>query len=188
MLTIDQVRSIVSRLEFFYDGIIDEKATRCPDAEQMLMIDQCTDFKMFFVEDAIYTRNELYARWAFSEMKITPEDVFSRQVLGYFGPADGWVSRDEDRESKNDYGPARHVIRLALGRGGPPMPEPIREVRTKIFIARERWSDFVATERVMRGMLHVRSVAQFRLTGGKLPIPALTGGGGLPIEDNPADD
>jgi hypothetical protein len=126
------------------------------DAEIAFQLDARIAFKVFLAGDNAYTREELYEAFPFHEFGTCPEAVFAPQLVGVFpplDPADGpeFVLRDADDETFEGFCPPADLIRPP--RGGP--RAPLRVVTTKIFVGKERWDDFCALHRTVRGAVRV---------------------------------
>ena len=139
------------------------------DPEMLLAVDVRVGFKVFLAGGEAYTRDDLYDHFAFHELGVTPEDVFAAQLVDAFPPRNGaadggaagyggcdLVARDADDDS---VAPGR-VDDLVAGVGHVASHvashvAPLRTARTKVYVGRSRWEDFVALSRVCRGAVHV---------------------------------
>lgn len=138
------------------------------DPEMLLAVDVRVGFKVFLAGGEAYTRDDLYDHFAFHELGVTPEDVFAAQLVDAFPPRNGaavggaagyggcdLVARDADDDS---VAPGRVDDLVAgVGRRGHAASHvaPLRTARTKVYVGRSRWEDFVALSRVCRGAVHV---------------------------------
>lgn len=145
------------------------------DPELLLLIDARINYKLFIAGDSLYTREELYENYPFHEFGIQPEVVFVAQEVGEFVSAERsgagepvYALRDAGDE-RLVFSPAEDIMRAA--RGGPPPRVARRIVRTKIFIGREAWEDFLLQMRLCRG--GVRMAAAAGMAPALLAAPAV---------------
>lgn len=137
----------------------------------------------------VYTREELLAAFPFDALGVVPEEAFAQQELGVF-PAPG-------RPGHEDY-----VVR-DLGATEPFVaPEDMvtgvitrqlkRVVKTKIFLARDGWDDFMTAVKQMRSMMRFGGAAikraeqsgqanMFALMARNMVAGAAGGAGGAPL-------
>jgi|688.fasta_scaffold321697_2 hypothetical protein len=82
-LTIDEVRKYCSRYNL---------STEKMDTDSIIYIDSNINYKLFFIGDSIFTREEVYKRFAFLEMNTSPELQFDcKFVCEYFNERDGSI-------------------------------------------------------------------------------------------------
>lgn len=146
------------------------------DPEVIILVDTRVDYKIFVAGDNVYTREELYAAYPFQEFGIPPEAVFAQQEIGIF-PAKKYalaaeeleyVARDVGDETV-DFVMLEDLVGRAARATHADGRRPLKIVKTKVFLGKERWDDFAALHRVTRSILRVSQVRQ--LAGGS--------GGGL---------
>jgi hypothetical protein len=150
------------------------------DPEVLALLDTMINYKIFIADDTLYTREELHVHYPFHEFGVQPEDVFAQQELGVFelaAPARGatfeYVVRDAGDESI-PFAPVADLLRARAR-------EPDRVVKTKVYVGKERWQDFLLLQRVYRGAVRVAAAGSGPLPAlrcGAAPWPALSAGGG----------
>ncbi|MFA6166976.1 MAG: hypothetical protein WC700_10185 [Gemmatimonadaceae bacterium] len=162
------------------------------DPEMLALIDARIDYKLFIAGDNVYTRDELYDNFPFHEFGVQPEAIFVAQEIGVFPPpkaslteAFEYVVRDVGDESV-EFVMIEDLVRSArtTGMKRPPSRAPIRVARTKVYIGKERWNDFILMQRFFRGAARV-ATAQIAYSGSgsgapaaSSPLLAMFGGGG----------
>jgi len=163
--------SIETVRELFKSNLSKESST--PDAEFMIQIDSRIDYKIFIVDNTIYTREELFENYAFSELGQEPEDFFSRQLIGVFD--NEFITKDEDDESMefikiSDMFKMRRYEQFTRLKkdtypDGSPVVEIIPEkpkkiVPTKIYIGKSSWDDFLVIQTQFKTMIKMQMKAQ----------------------------
>lgn len=155
------------------------------DAELIILVDSRTNFKVFVTDDNVYTRDELYVAFPFQELGLLPEGVFARQEIGVFPPRKLALTQDLEYQARDvgddtvDFTRIEDLVgRAARGPGYTDARPPIRVVKTKVFVGKERWKDFLATARIARCL--VRSAQMQMLAPGVAPLPFLALGGQAP--------
>lgn len=140
------------------------------DPETLITIDMRINYCVFIAGDNAYTRDELLEHYPFEALHSTPESVFAQQEIGVFPPKKyALESTDEGGVEylSRDVGDVEEFIMIEdlVGRAARKNYKmkrtPIKVVKTKIYLAKERWKDF---QRI--GKL-ARAVCQF--------VPALEG-------------
>jgi hypothetical protein len=173
LLDIAAVRSALALGRAGSDDGDDDDAT--VDPEMLLAVDVRVDFKVFLAGGEAYTRDDLYDHFAFHELGVTPEDVFAAQLVDAFAPRGrpassfggdagyagcDFVARDADDDAVAP-GRVDDLVAMAGRRAGDKAAArqscepPLRTARTKVYVGRSRWGDFVALSRVCRGAVHV---------------------------------
>lgn len=149
------------------------------DPEMLAMIDSRINYKLFIDGDNIYTREELYTSYPFHEFGVQPEAIFVGQEIGVFPPRATaltedleYVVRDVGDESV-EFVMIEDLVRAARSTAAAPSRAPIRIVRTKVYVGKERWEDFKLMQRLFRGAARV-AAAQIAYSGGS------GGSGGAP--------
>ena len=147
------------------------------DPEIMALVDARIDYKIFIAGDNLYTREELYDHYPFHEFSVQPEAVFARQEIGIFPPRKHalkeefeYIARDDGDESV-DFVMLEDLVGQAARRNYRLKRAPLRVVKTKIYVGKERWEDFALLQRFYRGAARV-GAAQIAYQGG---------GGGAPF-------
>lgn len=139
-----------------------------PDPEVLLMIDPYINYKIFIADNTVYTREELYENYAFTEFECVPEDFFSRQVIGVFEE----LVKDEkdpskpptvvctyDRKDEDEESMEFIKVTCMLKLDKDPNYEPIRPtkiVKTKIYFGGETFNDFVNLQKQMRSIIKIK--------------------------------
>jgi hypothetical protein len=148
------------------------------DAELIILVDSRTNFKVFVTDDNVYTRDELYVAYPFQELGLLPEGVFARQEIGVFPPRKLALTEELEYQARDvgddtvDFTRIEDLVgRAAKGPGYADSRPPLRVVRTKVFVGKERWKDFLATARVARCL--VRSAQMQMLAPGVSSLPFL---------------
>jgi hypothetical protein len=158
-LTVAEVRAIVA--ENTAKGSVE---TGGLDPEVLALLDARINYKVFIAGDNLYTREELCAHYPFHEFGVPPEAVFAQQELGVFPPRAGreevpeYAARDAGDESL-DFLLVEDLIGQATRPGYAPQRRPSRVVKTKIYVGKERWDDFLHMQRFCRGAVRLASVA-----------------------------
>lgn len=152
------------------------------DPELMMLIDTRTNFRVFIAGDNVYTREELIDNYPFDDFRTTPEDVFAQQEIGVFPPkkyADPsaaetkgedtyeYVARDlggDGGGEEEEFIMIEDLVGCAARKGYKTKRAPVRVVRTKIFLAREKWDDFTSMRRFVKSFKTF--VAPLMLEGG----------------------
>lgn len=170
------------------------------DPELLMMVDTRTDFRVFIAGDNVYTREELFEHYPFEAFRTTPEDVFVQQEIGVFPPklyADPVAAATEGEAAyeyvARDLGDEEEFIMIEdlVGRAARKNYKmrraPVRVAKTKVFLAKEKWDDFVAMGRFAKS--YATFVAPLMLAGGDA-APALAllfggvgGGGAAALQD-----
>jgi hypothetical protein len=130
-LTISEVRKYCSRYKLTTDRI---------DADSIIYLDSNINYKLFFVGESVFTREEVYKRYAFLEMNTSPELQFdSRFVCEYINEKDGSVTY----LTKTEMNIRDDVIK------------PRRIARTKIYISGQDFERFLALSNTTAAMISV---------------------------------
>lgn len=167
-MTIDQVRALVA--ENTIKGSVEAGGL---DPEIMALIDARTNYKIFIAGDNIYTREGLYDHYPFHEFNVQPEAIFVQQELGIFPPRKHalkseeleYVARDVGDESV-DFVMIEDLVGKETRKNYKMRRAPLRIVKTKVYIGKERWEDFALLQRFFRGAVRV-ATAQIAYSGGQ---------------------
>lgn len=141
------------------------------DPEIMMVIDARTNYKVFIVGDNVYTREELYAHLPFHDLKAEPENVFVQQEIGVF-PARKYAMDDDEFEYvARDLGDdtigfvmIEDMVGSVTRKNYKAKRAPVKIVKTKVFLGKEKWEDFCMIHRFAKGVVNI--------SGGK-PSPFL---------------
>lgn len=180
-MTIDEVRNLVA-------GNSCKGEVTSIDPEMMAAIDARINYKLFVAEDNIYTREELYDHFPFHEFAVQPEAMFVQQEIGIFPPKKHamrqseleYIARDVGDESV-DFMMLEDLVGQATRKGYVMKRPPLRVAKTKIYIGKEQWEDFILMQKVTRSM--IRTTAAHHAGGGHgMPgaFALLTGAGAAP--------
>jgi hypothetical protein len=167
-MTIGQVRALVA--ENTIKGSVESGGL---DPEIMALIDARTNYKIFIAGDNIYTREGLYDHYPFHEFNVQPEAIFVQQELGIFPPRKHalkseeleYVARDVGDESV-DFVMIEDLVGKETRKNYKMRRAPLRIVKTKVYIGKERWEDFALLQRFFRGAVRV-ATAQIAYSGGQ---------------------
>ncbi len=162
-LDIDNVRLIIQQ------NTPDRGLVLGLDPQLLLQLDARTNYRIFIADGDVYTRSELLESYPFVEFGATPESVFVRQEVGVFADGDGgydFMSRDEGETAPFEL--VEDVVRRAVHKRAQfKQREPVKVVKTKTFVAREGWDDFLKMSQFVRGF--TRFVACPMLENGAAP-------------------
>jgi len=169
-MTITQVRAIIS--ENTVKGSVEPGGL---DPEIMALIDARTNYKIFVAGDNIYTREDLYNHFPFHEFNVQPEAIFAQQELGVFPPRKHalkteeleYVARDVGDESV-EFVMIEDLVGMETRKNYKLRRAPLRVVKTKVYLGKERWEDFATLQRFFRGAARV-ATAQIAAGGGETP-------------------
>jgi hypothetical protein len=167
-MTIDQVRALVA--ENTIKGSVESGGL---DPEIMALVDARTNYKIFIAGDNIYTREGLYDHYPFHEFNVQPEAIFVQQELGIFPPRKHalkseeleYVARDVGDETV-DFVMIEDLVGKETRKNYKMRRAPLRVVKTKVYIGKERWEDFALLQRFFRGAVRV-ATAQIAYSGGQ---------------------
>jgi hypothetical protein len=181
-MTIDEVRKIVTSNSC-------KGETLDIDPEMMAMIDARINYKVFVVDDNIYSREELYDHFPFHEFATQPEVIFMQQEIGIFPPKKHTLRKDELEYMARDVGDESVdflMLEDMVGLAARPADyklkrPPLRIVKTKIYVGKEQWEDFALMQKLVRGTMRVAAAHRAEgATGAPNIFAALCGGGAPP--------
>jgi hypothetical protein len=145
------------------------------DPEILWLVDARIDYKIFIAGDNLYTREELYDHFPFHEFNVQPEAIFVQQEIGVFPPRKHalmneleYLVRDAGDESI-DFVMLEDLVGAATRANYKRKRAPLRVVKTKIYVGKERWEDFALLQRFARGAARV-AMAQIAYGGASSPI------------------
>lgn len=118
------------------------------DPEILLYVDARIDYRVFIAGDQVYSRAEIMSAFPFQQLAVVPEDVLSMQEVGVFSKESG-----EPEYVAHDVGGPGPLTCLsdALRPTATPRP-PDRIARTKVFVGRQKWEDFLNIISLRRGL------------------------------------
>lgn len=154
-MTINQIRELVKQ-----NNVKESQEARgetyAVDSELMLLIDSRTNFPIFISGDNVYTREELIRYYPFEEFRIEPENVFIQQEIGVFPPGKYQMQDDttpsyeyvaRDLGSEEEFTMIDDLVRSAINKKYDSNRSPLRIIKTKIFLGKEKWDDFKTMKR-----------------------------------------
>lgn len=126
------------------------------DPTDIVFIDSHTNFKIFIVDENIYTREELYEHYAFFEFKTQPEAFFEQRIVGEF-IVDGKIKllSKSMLDSGWKFYQSLDLLRMAKDkRKKIPADEsknirPNRIAKSKVYFAGERFRRFLTAQDVI---------------------------------------
>lgn len=145
------------------------------DPEIMMLIDSRTNIKIFIAGDNIYSRNELYDHFPFHELGVQPEAIFAQQEIGIFEPRKWAIKDDFEYQARDvddetvEFITLEDLVGQAARKGYEKKRAPIRIAKTKVYVGRERWTDFELLHRTLRSAIRVQT-AQIAYGGGSSPV------------------
>jgi len=185
-LTIEAVRELV-RQNTVKESQEAQGETYAIDPEMLMLIDTRTNYRVFIAGDNVYTREELCAHYPFEELRTAPEKVFVQQEVGVFPPKTGatrgglpgresgaheFVARDLG--DNDEFIIIEDLVRRAAREGYQTERAPVRVVKTKVFLGKDRWKDFVAMDRLVRSFRTFVAPLMIASREGDAPASALT--------------
>lgn len=131
------------------------------DGNLICQIDTLTDRPVFILpRNRVTSRESLLATYPFAQMGVEPEEMFAQQELGVFPERAGRFGQLDNGTADGD---VAYVAR-SLGSDEPwafshlkPV-EPVRVVKTKVYLAKDGWDDFLTLAKQVRAMMRVRSL------------------------------
>jgi hypothetical protein len=126
------------------------------DPEILMVIDMRTDYPIFIAEDNVFTRDELLQKYPFDEFRKTPEEVFVQQEIGVFysptGSAGGepYELSTRDLDDGNEFLRIRDLVGRATRTDYGEKRTPTRTAKTKLFLGKEGWADFIRIIQIVR--------------------------------------
>lgn len=143
------------------------------DADLIFDIDIRTNRPMFILPDnTVHTREELVEAYPFDLFKTTPEEIFAQQELGVFPARAAALDPTSKEYLVRDLGGGEGdfiMFEDLIGRYARENYEdrrPIEKtVKTKVFLARDGWEDFLFTTKQVRATRRVLARALQRSKG-----------------------
>jgi hypothetical protein len=129
------------------------------DPDLLIAVDSRINYNIYIIEDNIYTYEELCTVYPFQEFNISPDSIFTRQIIIIFD--------DNLIEVINDGDPiisTYDLIKLGtatmanLEAAAKDIKRPSKIIRSKIFIGGEKWKDFLQLRGFFRGMIQVSNL------------------------------
>ena len=179
-MTIEKVRELV------WQNTIKESQeargeTYAIDPEIMMLIDTRINFRVFITGDNVYTREDLFTHYPFEAFCTTPEEVFVQQEIGVF------PSKDPRRDNKahefiaravggnEEFTTIEDLVGCASRKNYKTKRAPIRIVKTKIFLGKDRWEEFATMKRFVQSFQTFVTPLMIASRGGNAPsIHSLT--------------
>lgn len=131
------------------------------DGNLICQIDALTDRPVFILpQNRVASREQLLATYPFAQMGVEPEEMFAQQELGVFPEAAGRVGQLDNGTADGD------VAYVARSLGSDESwafshlkpVEPARVVKTKVYLAKDGWADFLLLAKQVRAMMRVRTL------------------------------
>lgn len=99
------------------------------DVDLIIMFDLRTNYKIFITDDEVLTKEQLVSKYELNRFKIDPELLFNNQYIEVIN--NDYYVFDEDNESRKKHD---------------------NIYKTKIYVGKEKWKDFLITFRLMRSL------------------------------------
>lgn len=116
------------------------------DPELIYLIDPRIDFNIFICDNDIFSIDELNNNYAFKELKIVPESLFSQQMFAIF-PNDEYAIKGADDEY--------FTCARVTGGAATSTAAPIKSVLTKFYIGGSKWKDFLLLNKLAKASQNV---------------------------------
>ena len=151
ILSIENVRSLISenmvKAQESYEG------ASLLDPDLLILFDSRINYKIYIIDDNVYTFEELYISFPFQEFNVIPESVMVRQDIGFFTNGDTIVVDAGDEMIAVD-----DLVRLATRKHYIPKNKPEKIVNSKIYIGKEKWKDFAQLHKFFRGIARISTM------------------------------
>ena len=128
------------------------------DPELLMLLDVRIDYPVFVAGDNAFAREDIYAHYALDAFGQTPESLFAQQEIGVFPAKSSALDAATQREYvARDVGDPEEFVMVEdlVGRATRPgygeARAPLRVVKTKVFLGKDRWEDFSMMARFVRG-------------------------------------
>ena len=131
-LSIDEVRSLIQENSIHRD--FTSIGLNFIDPDLVIQIDIQTNYSIFILDGAAYSREEILRMMPFEELQTQPEYVFSRQEIGVFA-LEG--NTDEYEFIARDLGDPEPFAAVLSND-----EDPIHTVITKVFFSKSRLDEF----------------------------------------------
>jgi len=186
-MTISQVRDLLATNTV--NGSVEAGGI---DPEFMVQIDSRTNYKIFIAGDNVYTREELYDNFSFHELNVQPEGFFTAQEIGVFAPRKAgdpyqYMARDADDETLV-MTLVEDMLELEIRKNPRPARALVRIVKTKIYIGKEQWDDFMSIQRTIRAVTRVTQARAAHGQSGGLGLMLGSGNSAQLMIENTARD
>ena len=170
-MTIEQVRDIIKN-NAPKESQNARGETYAIDPEFMMLVDTRINQPVFITGDNVYTREELYEHFPFHDLRAEPESVFAQQEIGVFPARKYAMDADEFEYVARDLGDEtiefvmiEDQVAQVTAKSYRASRAPVKIVKTKVFLGKERWEEFQLVHRVAIGIVNV--------TGGSTHSPFL---------------
>lgn len=182
-LTAKEIRKLLDQntnTKFTPDGVF------VLDADMIVQIDQRTRDCVFILpSNEVYTREELMGTYPFELFQTTPEEIFVQQEIGVFSARASALTQTAKEYLARDLGSDEEFIMLEdmVGRltrtNYTDRRPPEKIVKTKVFLGREGWEDFVAMTNHTRAVRRLvgNAMRKSQQTGQLGFLGAMFGGG-----------
>ncbi len=154
---IEEVARILS--EQYAGGEIDAASL---DPETIAWLDHVTNYKVFLTAEGVMSREQLFAAYPFAELDVVPEAVFANQEVAIFPPPAHSISDDLEYMARDvgddttEFQTVDAMVARATGiRKSAAKRDPIKIVRTRVWLGKEQWDDFLQLVRTMRAAARI---------------------------------
>ena len=129
------------------------------DPDLLIVVDSRINYNIYIIEDNIYTYEELCTIYPFQEFNISPDSIFTRQIIIIFDDNLVEVINDGDPIiSTYDLVKLGTATATALEAAAKDIKRPSKIIKSKIFIGGEKWKDFLQLRGFFRGMIQVSNL------------------------------
>lgn len=132
------------------------------DADLIAQLDVRLNQPVFILPDnTVYSRQDLLDKFPFAELRTTPEQIFAQQEIGEFAVRASNLDQTAKEYQARDLGTDDEFVMFEdlVGRDARANyadRRPLeRVVKTKVFLAREGWEDFVALAKHIRALKRI---------------------------------
>lgn len=136
------------------------------DADLIAQIDMRTNVPMFVLPDnTVYSREELLAAYPFAEFRTAPEKIFAQQEIGVFPVRASNLDQTAKEYLARDLGSGDEFVMFEDFIGREARADYVdrrpceRTVKTKVFLARDGWDDFMALSKHVRALRRLMKVS-----------------------------
>lgn len=170
-LTVANIRQLLEQnttSKFTQEGIF------VLDADIIMQIDQRTrDCTYILPDNTAYFRDELMRMYPFDLFQTTPEEIFDQQEVGVFPARASALTQSakeylvRDLGSDDEFLMLEDMIGRLTRRNYTDRRPPERVVKTKVFLGREAWNDFILMVKQTRAVRRIVGNALRKSKGGE---------------------
>jgi hypothetical protein len=166
-LTVEQVQALVNQT-VKHDFELHE-SVRMIDAELILRIDTFVDRPVFILpQNRVVSREKLFETYPFEQLNAFPEELFAQQEVGAFPNPSFRARRSLLDEEEDEFDDEFLYIARDLGSTEPwtftvrgsGAAKPERIVKTKVYLAKDGWEEFLLLCKQVRGMMRIRAIRE----------------------------